>query len=61
MDRLLPFNGRDDARCTDVHPLTGAKTWTWEVIFRPDEDGAAAQRFFHLSVLDPGKMSNGYE
>jgi hypothetical protein len=23
------------------------------VIFRPDEDGAAAQRFFHLSVLDP--------
>src|SRR6202012_2352117 len=51
--KAVLFNGRDDALFTDVHPLTGAKTWTWEVIFRPDEDGPAAQRFFHLSVLDP--------
>jgi hypothetical protein len=47
------FNGVDDALFVGVHPLAGAETWTWEVIFRPDEDGAAAQRFFHLSVLDP--------
>jgi enamine deaminase RidA (YjgF/YER057c/UK114 family) len=51
--KAVLFNGRDDALFTDVHPLTGAKTWTWEVIFRPDEGGAAEQRFFHLSVLDP--------
>jgi hypothetical protein len=51
--KAIQFNGRDDALFTDVHPLAGAKTWTWEVIFRPDEDGAAEQRFFHLSVLDP--------
>jgi hypothetical protein len=51
--KAVLFNGRDDALFTDVHPLAGAKTWTWEVIFRPDEGGAAEQRFFHLSVLDP--------
>jgi hypothetical protein len=51
--KAVLFNGQDDALFTDVHPLTGAETWTWEVIFRPDEGGAAAQRFFHLSVLDP--------
>ncbi len=36
-----------------THPLTGAATWTWEVIFRPDADGASAQRFFHLQEVDP--------
>ncbi len=36
-----------------VHPLASASIWTWEVIFEPDADGAPAQRFFHLSVLDP--------
>jgi hypothetical protein len=51
--KAVLFNGLGDALFTDVHPLAGAKTWTWEVIFRPDEAGAAAQRFFHLSVLDP--------
>ncbi len=51
--KAVLFNGQDDALFTDVHPLAGAKTWTWEVIFRPDEGGAAEQRFFHLSVLDP--------
>jgi hypothetical protein len=51
--KAVQFNGVDDALFVDVHPLAGAETWTWEVIFRPDEGGAAAQRFFHLSVLDP--------
>jgi hypothetical protein len=49
----VQFDGVADALFVDVHPLAGAETWTWEVIFRPDADGAAAQRFFHLSVLDP--------
>jgi hypothetical protein len=51
--KALQFNGVDDALYVGVHPLAGAPTWTWEVIFRPDADGAPAQRFFHLSVQDP--------
>jgi len=41
-------------RCLSrVHPLAGAATWTWEVIFRPDADGA---RRIGLSsiVVGPG-------
>lgn len=53
LGRAVQFNGVDDALFVPVHPLAGAATWTWEVIFRPDADGAPAQRFFHLSVLDP--------
>ncbi len=50
--KAVEFNGIDDALFVPVHPLAGAETWTWEVIFRPDVGGAAEQRFFHLSVLD---------
>jgi hypothetical protein len=49
----VAFNGVDDALQVDVHPLAGAATWTWEMIFRPDADGAAAQRVFHLQARDP--------
>jgi hypothetical protein len=42
----VAFNGVDDVLQVDVHPLAGAVTWTWEMIFRPDADGAAAQRVF---------------
>jgi hypothetical protein len=51
--KAIEFNGVNDALFVDVHPLAGASTYTWEVIFRPDIDGAQAQRFFHLSELDP--------
>jgi hypothetical protein len=51
--KAVEFNGVDDALFVDNHPLAGASTYTWEVIFRPDADGAQAQRFFHLSELDP--------
>ena len=51
--KAIEFNGVDDALFVDVHPLAGATTYTWEVIFRPDADGAEAQRFFHLSEIDP--------
>jgi hypothetical protein len=51
--KAVQFDGVVDALFVPVHPLAGAETWTWEVIFRPDADGAPAQRFFHLSVLDP--------
>jgi Concanavalin A-like lectin/glucanases superfamily len=51
--KAVEFHGVDDALFVDAHPLAGAETWTWEVIFRPDQDGNPEQRFFHLSVTDP--------
>jgi len=46
--KAVAFNGKDDAIFVDTHPLAGADKFTWEVIFRPDPDGGAEQRFFHL-------------
>ena len=48
IDKAVQFNGVDDALFLDTHPLAGADTFTWEVIFRPDKGGAPEQRFFHL-------------
>jgi len=46
--KAIQFGGIDDALFLNVHPLAGAETFTWEVIFRPDADGKPEQRFFHL-------------
>ncbi len=46
--KAVQFSGKDDALFLDVHPLAGAATFTWEVIFRPDVGGAPEQRFFHF-------------
>ncbi len=51
--KAVEFNGVDDALFVDDHPLAGASTYTFEVIFRPDAGGAEAQRFFHLAEVDP--------
>jgi hypothetical protein len=51
--KAIQFNGVDDALFVGVHPLAGAPTWTWEMIFRPDADGAKEQRVFHLQVKNP--------
>ncbi len=51
--KAVYFNGVDDALQVDVHPLEGAETFTWEVIFRPDPGGNPQQRFFHLQERDP--------
>ena len=51
--RAMEFNGVDDALFVDAHPLAGVSAFTWEVIFRPDADGAPEQRFFHLQEQDP--------
>jgi hypothetical protein len=51
--KAIQFNGVDDGIFIDDHPLAGAATYTWEVIFRPDADCPEAQRFFHLQELDP--------
>jgi hypothetical protein len=50
--KATEFNGVDDAIFVDTHPLAGAETWTWEVVFRPGLGGAAEQRFFHLQERD---------
>ncbi len=42
--KAVEFNGADDALFVGVHPLAGVSAFTWEVIFRPDADGAQAQR-----------------
>jgi hypothetical protein len=51
--KAIGFNGVDDALFVGAHPLAGVSAYTWEVIFRPDADGAEAQRFFHLAEIDP--------
>ena len=51
--KAVEFNGVDDGIFVPDHPLAGASTYTWEVIFRPDPGGAPAQRFFHLQEQDP--------
>jgi Concanavalin A-like lectin/glucanases superfamily len=48
----VAFNGVDDALFVNVHPLAGAATWTWEMIFKPDPDGKLEQRIFHLQSVD---------
>jgi hypothetical protein len=45
--KAIEFDGVDDALFVDVHPLAGAKTFSWEAIFRPD-GGNTEQRWFHL-------------
>jgi hypothetical protein len=51
--KAVAFNGVDDALFVGVHPLAGAATWTWEMIFKPDADGKPEQRIFHLQSVDP--------
>ncbi len=53
LGKAIEFDGVDDAIFVDVHPLAGAETFTWEVIFRPDSGGNPEQRFFHLQEQDP--------
>jgi hypothetical protein len=50
--KAVEFDGVDDGLLVDVHPLAGAKTFTWEVIFRPYSGGPAEQRFFHMQERD---------
>ena len=60
--KAVEFNGIDDALFLNVHPLAGAREFTWEVIFRPGMQGGQflEQRFFHLQEIDQktGKDTN---
>ena len=53
LGKAVAFNGVDDALLVNVHPLAGATTWTWEMVFKPDADGSPEQRIFHLQSVDP--------
>jgi hypothetical protein len=50
--KAVEFHGNGDAIIVPEHPLAGATAFTWDVIFRPDADGAEAQRFFHIAEQD---------
>ena len=50
--KAVELNGIDDALLVDNHPLAGAKTFTWEVIFKPYSKGGAEQRFFNMQQND---------
>ena len=52
LGKAVWFDGAQDAVQLDVHPLAGARTFTLEMIFRPDSGGGEEQRFFHLQEVD---------
>lgn len=60
LGKAVEFDGDGDAIFFEVHPLAGAATFTWEVIFRPDSGGRPEQRFFHFQERDP-KTGNDTE
>ncbi len=50
--KAIEFDGVEDAIWIPAHPLAGARTFTFEAIFRPD-GGAKEQRWFHLAERTP--------
>lgn len=46
--KAVRFHGAPDALFVENHPLAGAETFSWEVVFRPASGGRPEQRFFHL-------------
>ncbi len=46
--RGLCFNGISDGLIVPVNPLEGQGLFSVEVLFRPDSDGPAEQRFLHI-------------
>ncbi len=59
LGKAIAFDGVDDAIWIERHPLAGARTFTFEAVFRPD-GGATEQRWFHLAERDPrtGALAN---
>lgn len=46
--RALCFDGKADGIFLPVNPIAGWRQFTIEVLFRPDGDGPAEQRFLHI-------------
>ena len=54
--QALAFDGRDDAAILETNPLTGARAFTIEVIFRPDPGGNREQRFLHMQASEDRRV-----
>ncbi len=54
--KAIEFDGKQDAVFIDSNPLAGLRSFTAEVIFRPDAGGLAEQRFFHLGEADGNRV-----
>lgn len=54
--KAVQFDGNDDALLVDRHPLAGMAMFTAEIIFRPDQGGAQAQRWFHMEESGGGRV-----
>lgn len=50
--KALQFDGKHDSLLIDGRPLIGARTFTLEVVVRPD-GGPFQQRFMHIAETDP--------
>jgi hypothetical protein len=48
VDQAVQFDGIDDGLEIPILPLSGEREFTLEILFRPDADGPAEQRFLHL-------------
>ena len=46
--KAVEFDGVADGLVVDALPLAGVERFTLEIVFRPDADGPAEQRFLHL-------------
>lgn len=50
--KAILFDGIDDGIFINSNPLSGAKEFTIEAIFRPDEGGEKEQRWLHIEDLE---------
>jgi hypothetical protein len=50
------FDGQDDGIIVDTNPLSGARSFTVEVIFRPDPSANKAQRFLHMQASEENRV-----
>ena len=56
----VKFNGESDGIFLDALPIAGWDVFTIELFFRPDADGLAEQRFFHLQEQDDTGQDGEY-
>ncbi|HXK60324.1 MAG TPA: LamG domain-containing protein [Acidobacteriota bacterium] len=54
--RALAFDGVDDGIILNTNPLSGARNFTIEVIFRPDPSPNKAQRFLHMQASEDRRV-----
>ncbi|MFB3906208.1 MAG: LamG-like jellyroll fold domain-containing protein [Acidobacteriota bacterium] len=55
-DSALAFDGQDDGLILNINPLSGARSFTVEVLFRPDPSPNKAQRFLHMQANEESRV-----